>query len=94
MSSWIARSIPGPADIPMRHHADRMERCVLRPDSALVQRVAEFDGIHAAGAAVENNNIGLHAAGIDFQPRNFRDALGKMPLVWRGLRAGARVESF
>ena len=71
----------GATDVPVRDHADGVESRVLCPDAALVQGVAEFDGVHATGAAIEDDDVGLYAGGIDLQTGNFRHAFREMPRV-------------
>jgi hypothetical protein len=63
--------------VPVRHHAHGMDGRVLRPHASGVQSVAEFDGIHAAGAAIEDDDVALDAGGIDSQAVDLRDTLRK-----------------
>jgi len=72
---------PGAVDVPVGDHANRVDRGVLSPNAVLVQDVAEFDSVHAAGTAIEDDDVRLYACGIDFQTRNFRDAFGKKPRI-------------
>src|SRR5260370_26710926 len=65
----------------MGDHANRVDRGILRPNPALVQEVAELDIVHAAGTAIEDDDVRFYACGIDFQTRNFRDAFGKKPRI-------------
>src|ERR1700676_4960703 len=71
----------GAADVPVGDHAHGVDGGVLGPDAALVQGVAEFDGVHAGGAAIEDDNVGFYRSGINFQAGNSRDALGKVTRV-------------
>src|ERR1700675_2415558 len=69
------------ADVPVGDHAHGVDGGVLGPDAALVQGVAEFDGVHAGGAAIEDDNVGFYRSGINFQAGNSRDALGRVTRV-------------
>ena len=50
--------------------------CAQTPSG--VKGVAEFDGVHAGGFAIENHDVAADAGGIDLQAGNLGDAVGKM----------------
>src|SRR4029077_20166846 len=54
-----------------------MDGRVLRPHTSGMQSITEFDGIHAAGAAIENHDVAFDPGGIDPQAVDLPDALRK-----------------
>ena len=52
-------------DIPVRNHAHQIRSGILCPNTFLMQRVAQFNGIHSSSAAVKNDDVGTHASRID-----------------------------